>query len=166
MQILSFKLICLGFRVFQWRQMPGTRERELINRKIINELKNKPWEERHKQAEQLLFSPPGGTLISSRRTKSHHRLPVSNRVVIYFAGDWRSERHTGFARLGGAGHEMPALWFHQHRSARLALFILPPPRHACASEISTTSLISQQRLGHFWKGAEDYWFRQYLFVRY
>lgn len=132
--------------------MPGARGRALINSKT-RELENKPGEGRPNQAERLPFnfllageeSPP-----TSRLVPCLVQLPF-----ILLRTEEKRERHASFARLarlarfGGAGLEMPARRFHQHRSARSALYILPPPREASASEISTASLISQQRLGRF-----------------
>lgn len=112
-------------------------------------------EGRHNQAERLPST-------SSWRARNHRQLPVSCRVSFSCrsfclglkkrgSATLASLGFAGLARFGGAGLEMPARRFHQHRSARSALYILPPPREASASEISTASLISQQRLGRFFE---------------
>lgn len=108
MQILSFKLIYLGFRVSNGGGCQALADVRSSNSKT-RELENKAGEGRQDQAERLPSTPPTGTCVSSWRAKNHRQLPVSCRVSFSCHSFCVGLKKGGSATLGSLGSVGPAV---------------------------------------------------------
>lgn len=155
--------------------MASARGPELINRKIINGLKNKPSRTKAHASRTPFSSPPIRTFISSGPTKNHQQLPGSNSAVFshYLFCWWLEEGEPHQL------HEVREVWQPWNARSLVSSASLCPlgPFHPPASSSTRLCLrdidhifdLAAEARTFLKKGGGatgDYGFREYLFVRY